>query len=377
MDRAIAQFAGPRTRSPVGETAVAKGAARGDHAGIAITGALMRKPRLFAVVLAAALIPSLVPTLALAGVGFQHFDIPDPQGGAPLEVGVWYPTDAPGRPQPLELYTQTVATDAPVEGRHLPLVVMSHGHGGSYAGHYDTAEALAEAGFVAAAVTHNGDSWKDSSRATHLEDRPRQLEVLTDYMLGRWAAHDRLDPARVGAFGFSAGGFTVLALAGGQPDLSRFGPHCRSYPDFADCRIVGAAKIDVTTPRVWTHDPRVRAVVSASPAVGFAFGKAGLSKVTARVQLWRGEDDPVLPNPYYAEAVRADLPNPPELHVVPHLGHYDFIAPCSEAMAARLPEICAHEPGVDETAFHQGFNRDVVRFFRAELGGAVRQAASR
>ncbi len=329
----------------------------------------MRLSSLFAAALAAALISTLVPTLAWAGVGFQHFTIPDPGGGAPLEVGVWYPTDAPGHPQPIELDTQTVAADAPVRGHDLPLIVMSHGHGGSFAGHHDTAEALAEAGFVAAAVTHNGDSWQDASRVAHLEDRPRQLEALADYMLSRWADHGRLQPDRIGAFGFSAGGFTVLALAGGEPDLSRFATHCRAYPDFADCRIIGHAKVDISTPRVWAHDPRVKAVVSASPAVGFAFGRAGLSKLTAKVQLWRGEDDPVLPNPYYAEAVRQDLPTPPEMHVVPHVGHYDFITPCPASMAERLPEICAHEPGFDELAFHQGFNREVVRFFRASLGG--------
>ena len=323
----------------------------------------MRKPLLFAVLAAA-----LIPTLAFAEVGFQHFTIPDPNGGAPMDVGVWYPTDVPGRPQPLELYTQTVAQDAPIKGRGLPLIVMSHGHGGSYAGHHDTAEALAEAGFVAAAVTHNGDSWQDSSRATQLEDRPRQLEALTDYMLDRWPDHGRLNPAHIGAFGFSAGGFTVLVFAGGEPDLARFGPHCRAHPDFYDCRLIaGAEKRETTTPRRWTHDSRVVAVVSASPAVGFAFGKAGLSKVTAKVQLWRGEDDPVLPNPYYAEAVRQDLPTPPEIHVAPHMGHYEFLAPCSSVMAERLPDLCAHEPGFDPTAFHQSFNKDVVRFFRASL----------
>ncbi len=316
----------------------------------------------------AAVVAALIPTLAFAQVGFQHLAIPDPSGGAPLEVGVWYPTDAVGRAQPIELNTQVVAQDAPVKGRDLPLIVMSHGHGGSYAGHYDTAEALAEAGFVAAAVTHDGDSWRNASRATHLEDRPRQLEALTDYMLSRWPEHDRLRPDRIGAFGFSAGGFTVLALAGGEPDLTRFGPHCRDYPDFSDCRIVAAAKVDTSAPRVWVHDPRVAAVVAASPAIGFAFGNSGLSQVTAKVQLWRGEDDPVLPNPYYAEAVRQDLPAPPEMHVVPHVGHYDFLAPCSAAMAARLPAICAHEPGFDPVAFHQAFNRDVVGFFRSALG---------
>jgi predicted dienelactone hydrolase len=325
----------------------------------------MKKMLLFASLAAA-----LIPTLAFAGVGFQHFTIPDPIGGAPMEVGVWYPTDLPGRPRRLDLYTQTVAQDAPVSGHGLPLIVMSHGHGGSYAGHHDTAEALAEAGFVAAAVTHNGDSWQDSSHATHLEDRPRQLEALTEYMLDRWSDHDRLDPARIGAFGFSAGGFTVLAFAGGEPDLTRFGPHCRDHPDFYDCKIVGSQPLDSTSPPRWTHDSRVKAVVSASPAIGFAFGKAGLSKVSAKVQLWRGEDDPVLPNPYYGEAVRQDLPRPPGMHVVPHMGHYEFLAPCSSEMANRLPDICAHESGFDPVAFHRSFNGDVLRFFRASLVAA-------
>ena len=184
----------------------------------------------------------LSPGLAGAGVGFQHFTIPDSVGGKPLEVGVWYPTQAAGKLQPLELYSQTVAADAAVQGRGLPLVVMSHGHGGSYAGHYDTAMALAEAGFVAAAVTHDGDSWKDSTRATQVWERPRQLEVLTDYMLTQWADHARIDPQRLGAFGFSAGGFTVLALAGGEPDLATRIDHCRTRPDFYDCHVMASMK---------------------------------------------------------------------------------------------------------------------------------------
>lgn len=39
------------------------------------------------------------------------------------------------------------------------------------------------------------------------------------------------------------------------------------------------------------------------------------------MQLCRGEDDPVLPNPYYAEAVRKDLPSAREMRVVPLAGH--------------------------------------------------------
>jgi predicted dienelactone hydrolase len=303
---------------------------------------------------------------AHAAVGFQHFTIPDPQG-APLEVGVWYPTDATPKPEPLELGGQTVARDAPLKGERLPLILMSHGHGGSYAGHSDTAMALAEAGFVAAAVTHNGDNWQDTTRATEAWERPRQLKVLADYMLADWRGHERIDPKRVGAFGFSAGGFTVLAAAGGEPDLARFVQHCRERPAFEDCRITAAQKLDVTRKIAWPHDPRVRAIVVAAPGIGFAFGKTGLANVRVPVQLWRAEDDPVLPHPFYAEAVRQDLPTPPEMHVVPHAGHYDFISPCPPRMAERLPEICVSEPGFDRTAFHKQFDAAVVGFFRRTL----------
>lgn len=303
---------------------------------------------------------------ALADVGFQKISITDPQG-APIEVGIWYPTDAKASVQRLELGSQTVAPDAPVKGDHLPLVLISHGHGGSYAGHADTAIALAEAGFVAAALTHDGDSWRDSSRAVAIWERPRQLKLLDDYMLGQWRDHDRIDPRRIGAFGFSAGGFTVLAAAGGVPDLKAMRAHCRAHPDFEDCRITAQSKVDLDQPITWVRDDRIRAVVSAAPALGFAFGKPGLSAVRVPVQLWRAADDRVLPDPFYATAVRQTLPAAPDYHVVPAAGHYDFLAPCSPELAKEVPPICTSAPGFDRAAFHAGFNRAIVAFFAASL----------
>ena len=307
-------------------------------------------------------------TPALAGVGFQHLSIPDP-GHAPIEVGVWYPTDAKASEQPIELGLQPVATDAPIKGDHLPLILISHGHGGSYAGHVDTALALANAGYVVAALTHTGDNWRDDSQATAMWERPRQFKVLDDYMLGAWAGHDHIDANRVGAFGFSAGGFTVLVAAGGGPDLQAVIPHCHDHPDFYDCKLVTAAHLtSIHVPYPWVHDPRIRAVVSAAPALGFTFSQSGLAGVREPLQLWRDADDQVLPHPYYAEVVRLNLPEAPETHVVAHAGHYDFLAPCSADLAKRVPEICVSEPGFDRTAFHADFDRQVVAFFNRTLG---------
>jgi predicted dienelactone hydrolase len=321
---------------------------------------------LIAIALAALFIAPAVAEPQVA-VGFQHFTIPDPQG-SPIEVGVWYPSDAAPKAEAIESAQQIVARDGAVKGDHLPLVVISHGHGGSYAGHFDTAIALAQAGFVAAALSHNGDSWRDPSNPVAIWERPRQLKALTDYMLNTWPDRARIDAERIGAFGFSAGGFTVLAAAGAEPDLSAIKDHCAAHPEFEVCRIVAERPLPAIENIVWTHDPRIKAVVSAAPALGFAFGRKGLAAVTQPLQLWRASDDQVLPHPYYAEAVRIALPNPPDTHVVPGAGHYDFLAPCSAALAKKVPAICLSAPGFDRAAFHQEFDRDVVAFFTRSLG---------
>jgi predicted dienelactone hydrolase len=250
----------------------------------------------------------------------------------------------------------------------VPLVVLSHGTGGGFGGHSDTAYALAEAGFVAAALTHTGDNWRDQSRATQIWNRPRQLKLLIDYVADAWPQHAGVDATRVGAFGFSAGGFTVLAAAGGEPDLSRIPAHCQAHPTYFECMMMRRAPVQPTDiPAVWTHDARIKAVVSAAPAVGYAFSQGGLANVRVPLQLWRAADDEILPNPYYAEAVRQALPKPPEFHLVENAGHFEFLPPCPEPMARTNPQICRSRPGFDRAAFHVDLNREVVAFFRKTL----------
>ena len=306
------------------------------------------------------------PALA-ANAGFTVIQAPDPHG-PPITVGVWYPTDAAAKPMDLGIGGQTVATGAPLVGDHLPLIVMSHGNGGFFGGHADTAQALAQAGFVVAALTHTGDNYADQSRATDMANRPRQLSVVIDYMLKASPMQAAIDPARVGAFGFSSGGFTVLVAAGGEPDLRTVPAHCKAHPDFFDCKLTAShpPPADVLK-SVWTHDARIKAVVSAAPAMGYSFTKAGLAQVSVPLQLWRAGDDQILPDPFYASTVRANLPKAPEWHVVPGAGHFDFLTPCNDKGQATAAFICTSAPGFDRAAFHEDFDAKVVGFFKANL----------
>jgi predicted dienelactone hydrolase len=140
------------------------------------------------------------PALA---VGFQHLLVAGLNLEI-LEVGIWYPSNVAPSPQPAGPFTQEVATDGALEGNRLPLIVISHGSRSAYLAHYDTALALAQAGFVVAALTHPGDNNRDESKFIEAPlNRPREISRLLDYMLAAWPEHDRVDANRIGVFGFS------------------------------------------------------------------------------------------------------------------------------------------------------------------------------
>jgi len=299
--------------------------------------------------------------------GFQQGVAADPNG-KPLVIGIWYPSQTIAKPVSLGPTTMTVAINAPVNGKALPMIVMSHGTGGSYLGHFDTAIALADAGFVVVAMNHTGDNYADHSRSVDIMDRPRQVSRVLDHMMSTWEGRAAIDARRVGMFGFSSGGFTTLAIIGGIPDFTKIGPMCRQYPgDFA-CQLLakngspGAAPAAITV-----ADARIKAAVVAAPALGFTFSPDGLKDVKVPVQLWRAENDVIVPHPRYAEAVRLALPEAPDYRVVANAGHYDFLAPCSDALASIAPAICTSSVGFDRAAFHVGFDSAVVKFFEKTL----------
>jgi predicted dienelactone hydrolase len=311
-------------------------------------------------------------TPAFAAVGFQQLSVPDPPGKS-LSVAVWFPSR--GNPVSVSLgpFQQTVIPDGVITGTGLPLVLISHGTGGSSASHYDTALALADEGFVVAALTHTGDNYMDQSYAGNrkdLTDRPRQIGVLLSYMLTNWTKHDRLDAGRIGLFGFSLGGFTTLVEIGGTPDLSRMRELCAIHPTAPECLFVKQRNGNQLSPETftpaWPHE-RVKAAVIAAPAVSYLFGPGSLKAVRIPIQLWRASNDDQAPDAWNTALIRQELPRPPEEHVVTHAGHYAFLPPCSEQLAQQAPQICTDNPSFDRARFHREFNEEVVAFFKKTL----------
>jgi len=285
-----------------------------------------------------------------------------------LAGAIWYPCAA--EPQRVPLGRLTVqfldsirgVKDCPVTGAKLPLVIVSHGRGGWFGLHHDVEEALADAGFVVAAINHPGDNGNDSLKRDTLslwESRPKDVVRLLDFMLNDWKDKAAIDPARIGFFGFSFGGYTGLVLAGAKPDFGRFAHYCTDKTGV--CEQLHNGETPPNTP----HDARIRAaVITDSPSEVFTQDNLAAIKIPA--QFWRSALGGGGVGPSGTERLASSLPGKPDIHVIP-AGHYGFLPPCSPQLAANLPRFCTDPPGFDRAAFHREFDASIVRFFREHL----------
>lgn len=307
--------------------------------------------------------------------GFATIEIPADQEGPAIRGGVWTPCAAPAGEIRLGPSTIQAVRDCPFPPGNapLPLIVISHGYGGSFLGHRDTAQALADAGFIVAAISHSDDNFRirggPDDKISALATRTTDIKRLIDHMLQRWPSHDRIAADRIGFYGFSRGGYTGLVLAGAKPDFERLPPlpssPCAKAPESEEC---GSMKQRfrqlLATPLA--HDARIKAAVIADP-LSTLFDAEGLRNVRIPIALWASAYGGDGVTPESVDAVRRNLPVAPEWHVAGKAGHFGFLAPCSSEQIQAKSEICRDASGFDRTAFHEAFNAEVTAFFDRHL----------
>lgn len=325
--------------------------------------------------------------LLAAEAGWRPWSIPGatPEA-APTVVALYYPTQAPARAIPMGPFTVRVAIQAPPEERVKGLIVLSHGVGGTELGHTSLAEALARNGYLVAALRHPGDNWQDGTllqkgAATYFTQRPQQVSHVIDALLKDPMWKDRIasdaQGPRVGALGHSAGGYTVLALAGGQADLSRIASHCASEraadPIFCGVgRNAGASTGGAPTataaaapapptllPSV--RDPRVRAVVALAPA-GAPFTAASLAQISVPTRIYEAEQDRFLVPRFHAEWVAQNMPAA-ELRRIPDAWHFAFMDTPASAIPTDDGDVRADPPGFDRKAMLARLGDEIPAFF--------------
>lgn len=310
--------------------------------------------------------------------GWMQIQVAGTTTDAPqMTVALYYPTMVAARTIAMGPFTINAAIGARPVDKVKALLLLSHGNAGTELGHSTLAQALAQSGYLVAALRHPGDNWQDRSLIEktperYFDERSRQASRVIDALLADSAWKERIatdsQGPRVGALGHSAGGTTVLALAGAKPDLSRLRNHCQAEaaedPIFCGVgRTAMATTLLAASPSL--RDERVRAIVAMAPA-GVPLTAESLATVRPVTLIYEAELDRYLVPRFHAEWVASNLPMP-NLHRVPNAWHYAFMDAPSIPIPSPDGNLAANPPGFDREAFLKQLAVEITAFFDKAL----------
>jgi predicted dienelactone hydrolase len=232
-------------------------------------------------------------------LGVQTIEYLDASRQRPLVVELWYPTGMRGPVEnskdPIWIHPEEVR-DAPFfkSKSKYPLILMSHGHKGGRREMSWLAEALVKAGYVVASVDHYGDLrfHFDPFAAVCFWNRPLDFTFLLDQFEKEDGLKAYIDFDRIGFIGYSLGGMTGLALAGGQAQnilevLAKFKAY---YP--MDEQMLG--RIDFSAAKKTYKEPRIKSMLLLCPAV-FLYPPESLKQIKIPLGLIAALGDEILP----------------------------------------------------------------------------------
>jgi predicted dienelactone hydrolase len=338
----------------------------------------------------------LATGMAAAAVGEMHRStttptaaLRDASGSSRVAITVWYPTPDGAGEKPLLIAppdrplfaSGQAAPDAPVQDGHHPVVLLSHGFGGTARSMGWFGTALANAGFVVIAVDHPGTNGLGPITVTGAAwwwERAEDLKAAWAAMRQDAVIGPHLDASRLGVAGFSAGGFTTLVAAGARVDVDHFVAFCKAHPDEGVCapqlEAPGLSARDADTfladPKVRARlpdapadhaIPGVRAAFAMAPALVQALAPASLPRIAVPVSIVVGEADTVAPAETNATVAARAIPGARE-DVLPKVTHYDFLAMCKPAARQVVPQ-CAHAN--QQAVAHDTAIRQALQLFNA------------
>jgi predicted dienelactone hydrolase len=313
-----------------------------------------------------------------------------------LITDIWYPADPGsveqmqwiGSPENPFAKAGKAALNAPLlpGADKFPLILLSHGIGGSSSMMAWLGSALASHGYIAAAVNHPGNNALEDYTipgAVFWGQRAHDMTALLDLLLADPTFGPRIDPKRVGAAGFSLGGLTVIELAGGIAEFSRYQDFCKSpkadgmckdtleYPGLL-AKVTALAKTDPAIQAAFVEnsnshrDPRIRAIFAMAPALGPAFSPDSLAKISIPTQIVAGSVDDVVPIESSAKFFAAKIPGA-QVSILQAVGHYTFLGTCAELGDRTQPRICIDQAGILRDEIHAQTATMAAKFFDANL----------
>ncbi len=192
----------------------------------------------------------------------------------------------------------------PIAEQSVPLIVISHGLASSRQTFAYLGEHLASHGFAVAVIEHDDISLKKFDRflagtskfpePNNLIDQPLDVK----YVLDRLEQEPKINTQQVGMIGQSFGGYTSLALAGGELVADVAATECQpeNYQDvLLDLSSLAKCTFNqLDKSRLELGDPRIKAAIAINPMAKI-FGEAGMSSIQVPTMMISGTNDLIMP----------------------------------------------------------------------------------
>ena len=243
-------------------------------------------------------------------------------------------------------YSINACPDGKLAKGKFPLVVISHGGGGSHLLYRIVAQHLAENGYIVAMPEHHGNNRNDNTlegKNINLTLRTKHILLVIDTLFSDPDLMSSIDSQQIYMIGHSMGGCTALAIAGAVPwSMER-------------------EQIEVT------HDKRVKALVLFAPAVAWFKHPDSFNHVNLPIVVFSAEHDTLTPY-WQADLIKQKVKNPTvTIKTVQNAGHLSFLAPFPESMRSNNFPPSQDPDGFDRETFHDSLKVEVLDFFDKQL----------
>jgi predicted dienelactone hydrolase len=301
-----------------------------------------------------------------------------------VDFHIWYPALPGGRQVNVGgngVFNSTPAgSGAPHAGGQYPTVIISHGAGGN-AGQFGwIAAALAQAGFVVILPNHPGTTSGNASAqaAVRVWERPKDVSAVLDEISANAQDYPYVDPDRIGVLGFSAGGYTAMALTGARVDPNALQSFCDDGDHgMSDCAFLAHFNVDLhaldLSPAAQNlADPRVKSAVIVDPGIVETLTAQSLEQIKTSMLVLNLGSESEVPAGVYAKPAAALIPNA-KYEAIPDATHFSFLAQCKPRGAAileaegELDRLCDDAGGRSRADIHAELTQKIIRYLETHL----------
>lgn len=321
-------------------------------------------------------------------VGIAYGNAYAPVRDTDLDFHIWYPAQPGGRRVSVGgngvFYGTQAGRHAPHTDGQAPMIIMSHGAGGN-AGQFGwIASELTAAGFVVVLPNHPGTTSRNASAqaAVRVWERPADISAVIDEITANPHNYPFIDTARIATLGFSAGGYTAMAVSGARVDADALQGFCdHSDHGMSDCAFLARGGVDLHAMDLSPasqdlRDHRIQTAVIIDPGIVSTITPDSLAQIDIPMLIVNLGDEEKVPAGVYARPAAEMIPGA-DYKIVPDATHFSFLAQCKEKGAAILARegepdpLCADAGGRARSAIHAELAALIVAYFEDSKWGTA------